>query len=291
MDPRFDSRAYDDWGTTTNATHNTAPGFSFYSQLLNGILCVRSGWARGSLCFYFGREKKEHLTFIVTFEHFFNGGLVRRPCPCLFSQSHHIIIRISSSSQHYNTTILGKMPEWLNIPILKIQGHKLPVPAYREIVHLSRRGLSAENIIKHAMQKMRNRNRKAISVIVFAVIEDQQYVSAPYSVASGAWERVRLSKVGERDARTVLAHFQQLEKQLAKEAAALIGARQAYVEDASTAPRAKTRQRSVERNVKEILEKRQNAEDRTVVAMDILVSRQRLLAAAEYELSQANLTM
>ena len=183
------------------------------------------------------------------------------------------------------------MPEWLNIPILKIQGHKLPVPAYREIVHLSRRGLSAENIIKHAMQKMRNRNRKAISDIVLAVIEDQQYVSAPYSVASGAWERVRLSKVGERDARTLLAHFQQLEKQLAKEAAVLIGARQAYVEDASTAARAKTRQRSVERNVKEILEKRQNAEDRTVVAMDILVSRQRLLAAAEYELSQANLTI
>lgn len=179
------------------------------------------------------------------------------------------------------------MSNSINTSILEVNGHRVPVIAYKRIVQLWRRGWSEAEITQEASNAMRNHNIATISEVVLGAINDQKFAFT-FSGEVGCENYLDLplhspqaiakAQLALQETRTALARAETIENEYAVKAMRLMESRPTYVGQAKTHSDRMERQAYMDQMTQNALKKRQRAEEDIVHLKEVKKIRQRLLA-------------
>jgi hypothetical protein len=162
------------------------------------------------------------------------------------------------------------MPDSTQNPILQVNGHRVPVIAYKRIVELWRRGWTESEITVAAMNAMRNTNIGAISEVILGAINDQKFALAfldetirgkYLDIPIDSPEAIQKAEAALEETRAALAQAESIEDEHALEAMKLMEDRPEFIGNARTPSERAERQTYIDRMTKEALRRRQKAED------------------------------
>jgi hypothetical protein len=175
------------------------------------------------------------------------------------------------------------MPDSNTIPSLEVNGHKVPVIAYKRIVELWRRGCTEVEISRETINTACYENFGATSEVVLGAINDQKF-SFTFSTETdrenyldipiNSPDAIRKAELALRETRAALARAESIEDELALEAIKLMETRPRFVGGA------KTYLAKIDKMTREALKKRQEAEKDVAHLREVEKIRQRLLALA-----------
>ena len=169
--------------------------------------------------------------------------------------------------------------------VLDVNGHRVPVTAYKRIVELWRSGWPESEITQEAMSTMRNTDIGTITDVVLGAINDQkfaftfsgtrkEYLQIPLYTPNA----IRNARLALEQTRWRLARAESIEDEHALEAVRLMGRRAAITEGTRTHLERMERQAQIDRMTKEALQKRQKAEEDVLHLKEVEKIRVRLLA-------------
>jgi hypothetical protein len=178
------------------------------------------------------------------------------------------------------------MPDSTANQILEVNGHQVPVIAYKRIVELWRCGWT-ESEITQKVKAVCNKNSGAISEVVLGTINDQkfaftfpngtsreEYLDMPLSSPAV----IREAELALQKTRTALSRAESTENQNTIEALRLMETRPAFVDEARTYSERMERKMQVDQMIRKALQKRQQAEEDMLHLQEVEKIRQRLLA-------------
>jgi hypothetical protein len=162
------------------------------------------------------------------------------------------------------------MPVSTQNPILQVNGHQVPVIAYKRIVELWRSGWTESEITKAAMKAMRNTNIGAISEVILGAINDQKFALAfSDETTRGKYldtpinspKAIQRAEVALKETRAAIAQAESIEDERALEAMKLMEDRPEFIGNARTSSERAERQTYIDRLTKKALQRRQKAEE------------------------------
>ena len=171
--------------------------------------------------------------------------------------------------------------------MLDVNGHRVPVTAYKRIVELWRSGWTESEITQEAMSIMRTTDIGIITDVVLGAINDQKFAFtfSGESARKGYLQislytpnAIRNARLALEQTRWRLGRAESIENEHAREAVRLMGCRAAISEGAKTHSERMERQAQIDRKTKEALQKRQKAEEDVLHLKEVEKIRARLLA-------------
>jgi hypothetical protein len=170
--------------------------------------------------------------------------------------------------------------------ILEVNGHQVPVIAYKRIVELWRCGWT-ESEITQEVKTICNKGSGVISEVVLGAINDQKFAFTFPSEISGdeyldmplsSPAAIREAESALRKTRIALTRAESTENRNTIKVLRLIEVRPAFIDEARTYSERMERKMQVDQMIRKALQKRQQAEEDMLHLLEVEEIRQRLLA-------------